>query len=49
MEREKRKVEGVVVRDTTMMEGQGNNIFGFEGSQAVPASPFGRSEACVQD
>jgi hypothetical protein len=26
-----------------------NNIFGFEGSQAVPASSSGRGEACVQD
>jgi hypothetical protein len=49
MEREKEKVEGVVMRDTIMMEGQGSNIFGFEGSQTVPASPSGRSEACVQD
>jgi hypothetical protein len=39
----------VVVRDTTMVGGQGSNIFGFEGSQAVSVSPYGRSEACVQD
>jgi hypothetical protein len=34
---EKREIWGVV-RDTTMVVGvgQGNNIFGFEGSQAVP-------------
>jgi hypothetical protein len=29
--------------------GQGNNIFGFEGFHAVPVSPSGRDEACVQD
>jgi hypothetical protein len=31
----------VVVKDTTMVGGQGNSIFGFEGSQAVPVSPSG--------
>jgi hypothetical protein len=29
------------VRDTAMARGQGNYIFGFGGSQAEPASPFG--------
>jgi hypothetical protein len=32
-----------------MVGGQGKNILCFEGSQAVPASPSGRGEACVQD
>jgi hypothetical protein len=31
-----------------MMGEQGNNIFGFEGSQAVPASPSGRGKAYDQ-
>jgi hypothetical protein len=26
-----------------------NKIGGFEGSQAVPASPSGRGEACMRD
>jgi hypothetical protein len=48
-EQRKRKLGGRgLVRDTTMVEGQGNNIFGFEGSQAVPPSPSERVEACVQ-
>jgi hypothetical protein len=29
--------------------GQGNNIFGFEGSQAVPASPSGNGKAYGQE
>jgi hypothetical protein len=32
-----------------MVRGQGNNICGFEGSQAVPTSPPGKGEACVRD
>jgi hypothetical protein len=39
---------GGLVRDTAMVGGQGNTIFGFEGSQAVPATPSDRVEACVQ-
>jgi hypothetical protein len=39
----------VVVRDTTKVEGQGNKVCCFEGSQAVLASPSGRGEACDQD
>jgi hypothetical protein len=30
-----------------MLGGQGNNICGLEGFQAVPASPSGRGEGCV--
>jgi hypothetical protein len=37
------------VSDTTILGGQGNNIFGFEGSQAVPTSSSDGGEACVQD
>jgi hypothetical protein len=37
------------VRDITIVGDQGNNIFDFEGSQAVPASPSDRGEACAQD
>jgi hypothetical protein len=39
------------VRDTTMYGGgvNRNKIGGFEGSQAVPASPSGRGEACARD
>jgi hypothetical protein len=48
-EREERKLSGGRVRHYNGGGGQGNNIFESEGSQAVPASPFGRSEACVQD
>jgi hypothetical protein len=40
---------GGVVREATTLRGQENNIFGFEGSQAVPTSPSGRGEACIQD
>jgi hypothetical protein len=29
--------------------GEENNCFGFEVSQAVPTSPSGRGEDCVQD
>jgi hypothetical protein len=34
-----------------VLEGGGNRnrIWLFEGSQAVPASPSGRGEACFQD
>jgi hypothetical protein len=38
----------VVVRDTTIVGGGGNNIFfsfRFESSQALPASPSDRGEA----
>jgi hypothetical protein len=35
---------GVVVRDTTIEEGVGNNNFRFEGSQALPASPSDKGE-----
>jgi hypothetical protein len=31
------------------MGGNRNKIFGFEGSQAVPASPSGMGEACGRD
>jgi hypothetical protein len=48
-QRKKKLGGGGIVRDTTMVEGQGNNIFGFEGSQAVPASPSGKGETCIQD
>jgi hypothetical protein len=37
------------MRDSIIVERQRNNIFSFEGSQAVHASPSGRDEACVQD
>jgi hypothetical protein len=48
-EREReRKLGGVVLRGYNS-GGSRNNIFCFEGSQAVLASPTGRSEACVQD
>jgi hypothetical protein len=40
---------GIVVSDTTIVGDQGNNIFGFGDSQAVPASPSGRGEDFVQD
>jgi hypothetical protein len=29
--------------------GEGNNICGYDGSQAVPASPSGKGEACMRD
>jgi hypothetical protein len=47
---EKRKLRGVV-RDTTVLEGGVIEIKfdSFEGSQAVPASPSGRGEACIRD
>jgi hypothetical protein len=48
-EREREKFGEGLVRETTMVRVQGNDIFSFEGSQAVPASPAGRVEACVQD
>jgi hypothetical protein len=32
-----------------MVDGKGNNICCFEGSQAVPASPSGKGEACIRD
>jgi hypothetical protein len=35
---------GVVVRDTTIERGVGNNNFLFEGSQALPASPSDKDE-----
>jgi hypothetical protein len=44
-ERERESELRVVVKDTVL----GNNIFGFEGSQAVPASPSGRGKAHDQD
>jgi hypothetical protein len=48
--REREKVGGGEVRDTRVLEGGNRNkIYGFEGSQAVPASPFGRCEACARD
>jgi hypothetical protein len=44
-ERERKKV-GEVVRDTTLGEGGARNyIFGFQGSQAVPACPSGIGNA----
>jgi flagellar biosynthesis/type III secretory pathway protein FliH len=46
-EREKKAGGGGVVRDTTVLEGEGvvETEFGsFEGSQAVPASPSGKGE-----
>jgi hypothetical protein len=48
-ERERDKVGGGSERHYNSGEGQENNIFSFEGSQGVPASPSGRIEACVQD
>jgi hypothetical protein len=50
-EREKRENwgEGVVVRNSKMMRVKETIFFGFEGSQAVPASPSGKGEACVRD
>jgi hypothetical protein len=44
-ERERRKLGGGVVRDTTVLVGVGS----LEGSQAVPASPFGKGKACIGD
>jgi hypothetical protein len=35
--------------DTSLVVGQENNIFGFEGSQALPATPAGRGESHVQN
>jgi hypothetical protein len=34
-----------------VLEGRGNRnkVGGFDGSQAVPASPSGRAEACMRD
>jgi hypothetical protein len=47
--REKKVGEGLVW-DTTVLEGgTRNRIWQFEGSQAVPASPSGRGEACIRD
>jgi hypothetical protein len=49
-ERRDQKVGWGVVRDTTVLEGGSRNkIGGFEGSQAVPASPSGRGEPCMRD
>jgi hypothetical protein len=50
-ERREEKVEGGAMRDTTMLEKEGNRnrVWQFEGSQAVPASPSGRDEACIRD
>jgi hypothetical protein len=44
-ERERERKLGVVVRDTTIEGGVGNNNFRFEGSQALPASPTDKGEA----
>jgi hypothetical protein len=50
VEKEKKKVGGGV-RDTTVLEGGViETYFGsLEGSQAVPASPSGKGEACIGD
>jgi hypothetical protein len=46
----KEKVGGGVVIYTTVLEGgKPKKICGVEGSQAVPASPSGRGEACMRD
>jgi hypothetical protein len=48
-EREQKVGGVVVVRDSTVLEGGNRNrIWQFEGSQAVPASPSGRGEACIR-
>jgi hypothetical protein len=48
-ERERERESGlvVIVRDTTIVGGGGGRkqYFRFEGSQALPASPYDRSEA----
>jgi hypothetical protein len=49
---EKKKVGGGggVVKDATVLEGGVETEFGsLEGSQAVPASPSGKGEACIGD
>jgi hypothetical protein len=46
-EREREIKWGVVVRDTTVEGGVGNNNFRFEGSQALPASPSDKGEASI--
>jgi hypothetical protein len=40
--RQKRESGGTVVRDTTFNGEKKREIYGYEGSQPVPARPFGK-------
>jgi hypothetical protein len=43
--KERERENGKILRDTTFGGKERNYISGFEGSQAVPARPSGRSNA----
>jgi hypothetical protein len=50
-EREEKVGGGGVVRDTAVLEGSvfETELGSLEDSQAVPASPSGKGEACIRD